>query len=118
MLSRTIIALAFLLGAGCASASQYTQWPYQGPMMMVKNPTSQTLVVLARDGTGRQLITARVRPKSMQCFRWPFIDVTGYLRAAETAADTVTTGPFQPWSAAGWEWSAREQPKSNPNACG
>ena len=38
MLSRTIIALAFLLGAGCAGASQYTQWPYQGPMMMVKNP--------------------------------------------------------------------------------
>jgi hypothetical protein len=105
MFPRVIIALAFLIAAGCARATLYTQWPYRGPMMLVRNPTPHALVVLARDGTGRELVTARVQPKGKQCFRWPFIDATGYLRAAESSSDTLTTEEFQPWSAEGWEWT-------------
>ena len=118
MFPRVVIALAFLVVVGCVSAQRYTQWPYRGPMMLVRNPTPHTLVVLARDGTGRELITARVRPNTSQCFRWPFIDATGYLRAAESASDTVTTGQFQPWSADGWEWSPETRLKPRLGACG
>src|SRR5207302_9757878 len=78
---------------------------------------AQHLVVLARDGTGRELVAARVEPNSKQCFRWPFIHAIGYLVAAESPHDTLTTEPFQPWSADGWEWSGQLEPKSNPNAC-
>jgi hypothetical protein len=102
---------------GCAGTIRNTQWPYRGPMMMVRNPTPHTVVVLARDGTGRELITARVRPNGKQCFRWPFIHAIGYLVAAESPRDTLTTEPFQPWSADGWEWSGQPEPTSNPNAC-
>ena len=120
MQSRIVAALAALAVAvliGCASATRYTQWPYQGPMMMVRNPTPNTLVVLARDGTGRELVAARVKPNSKQCFRWPFIHAIGYLVAAESPHDTLRTEPFQPWSADGWEWSGQLEPKSNPKAC-
>jgi len=37
--------------------------------------------------------------------------------AAESPHDTLTTDPFQPWSADGWEWSGQLEPKSNPKAC-
>ena len=112
MQSRILAALLLAAVFGCASATRYTQWPYRGPMMMVRNRTQNTLVVLARDGTGREVITARVRPQSNQCFRWPFIHAIGYLVAAESPHDTLTTQPFQPWSADGWEWSARAEIES------
>src|SRR3954468_2332128 len=106
MFPRIIIALAFLIAAGCASVSpRYTQWPYRGPMMMVRNPTRETVVVLARDGTGRELITARLHPHSKQVFRGPCIHAMGYWGATGSARDTLTSEPFQPWSADGWEWS-------------
>jgi hypothetical protein len=109
--------LALVAAAACASARQYTQWPYQGPMMMVRNPTRNPLLVLARDGMGRELVTARIGPNSRQCFRWPFIHAIGYLVAE--GSDTLTTGAFQPWSADGWEWSGQRggAPRSNPRAC-
>ena len=109
--------LAIAAAAACArgSATRYTQWPYEGPMMMVRNPTPNPVVVLARDGMGRELITARLRPNSNQCFRWPFIHAIGYLVAA--GRDTLTTEPFQPWSADGWEWSGQLEPRSNPKVC-
>ena len=109
--------LAIAAAAACArgSATRYTQWPYEGPMMMVRNPTPNPVVVLARDGMGRELITARLRPHSDQCFRWPFIHAIGYLVAA--GRDTLTTEPFQPWSADGWEWSGQLEPRSNPKVC-
>jgi len=87
-------------------------------MMMVRNPTRETVVVLARDGTGRELITARLQPNGKQCFRWPFIHAIGYLRAAESARDTLTSEPFQPWSADGWEWSPMTRLKPRLGACG
>ena len=31
--------------------------------------------------------------------------------------DTLTTEPFQPWSADGWEWSGQLEPRSNPKVC-
>jgi hypothetical protein len=113
---KTAILLLVAL-AGCATAAQYTQWPYRGPMMMVRNPTSSLLVVMARDGTGRELVAARIKPNSKQCFRWPFIHAIGYLVSADTRADTVTTEPFKPWSADGWEWSGGVEPVSNPKVC-
>lgn len=118
MFSRIIIALAFLMAVGCAGATRYTQWPYRGPMMLVRNPTPYAFVVLAGDGTGRELIAAHVQPKSKQCFRWPFIDATGYLRAAESGTDTLTTEKFQPWSADGWEWSPATRVKPRLGSCG
>jgi hypothetical protein len=107
--------LAIAAAAACATGTQYTQWPYRGPMMMVRNPTSDALVVMARDGMGRELIAARVRPNSKSCFRWPFIHAIGYLVAA--GSDTLRTEPFKPWSADGWEWSGQPEPKSNPRVC-
>ena len=109
------LALALAGIAACATRTQYTEWPYQGPMMKVRNATTAPLVVLARDGTGRELITARLKPNGQQCFRWPFIDETGYLVGA--GADTTTTEPFKPWSADGWEWSGQHAPVSSPRAC-
>lgn len=118
MFPRVIIALAFLVVAGCARPTQYTQWPYRGPMMLVRNPTPHTLVVTAHDGTGRELITARVRPNSKQCFRWPFIDASGSLSATESPSGTLTTGQFQPWSEDGWEWSPPTRLKPRLGSCG
>ena len=114
----TVLALA--AAAACATATQNTQWPYRGPMMMVRNPTPNTMVVLARDGTGRELITAHIKPNSRQCFRWPFIHAIGYLVVtADAHAGTVTTEPFKPWSADGWEWAGggEREPVSNPKVC-
>lgn len=107
--------LAFAAVAACAGTNRTTEWPYQGPMMMVRNPTPNPVIVLARDGMGRELVAARLNPNSNQCFRWPFIHAIGYLIAA--GRDTLTTEPFQPWSADGWEWSGQLEPRSNPKAC-
>ena len=58
--------LTIAAAAACArgNTTRYTQWPYEGPMMMVRNPTPNPVVVLARDGMGRELITARLQPNS------------------------------------------------------
>jgi hypothetical protein len=117
MLCRKIGAVAFLCMTGCATATQYTQWPYHGPMMMVRNRTVSPLVSLARDGTGRELIAARINPNGKQCFRWPFINSIGYLVATQSARDTVITRAFHPWAADGWEWWGQPDPVSNPNVC-
>jgi hypothetical protein len=101
--------------AACASANKYARWPYRGPMLLVTNPTNSQLVVSARDGMGRELVTATIKPKGRQCFRWPFIHAIGYLIAA--GSDTLTTEPFEPWSADGWEWSGQFEPVSNPKVC-
>jgi len=111
----SVIAIAAAVACARGSTTRYTQWPYEGPMMMVRNPTPNPVVVLARDGMGRELVTARLQPNSNQCFRWPFIHAIGYLVAA--GRDTLTTEPFQPWSADGWEWSGQLEPRSNPKVC-
>jgi hypothetical protein len=85
-------------------------------MMMVRNSTQARMVVVARDGQGRELVTAHVKPDSKQCFRWPFIHDIGYL-VAQAPADTLTTEPFRPWTADGWEWSGELEPVSNPRVC-
>ncbi|MFN2572214.1 MAG: hypothetical protein ABR537_11510 [Gemmatimonadales bacterium] len=119
MKTATLSVLALATLAACATTTQYTQWPYRGPMMMVHNPTTSTLVVMARDGTGRELVAARVEANSKQCFRWPFIHAIGYLVTADSRADTLTTEPFKPWSADGWEWTGGGQgePVSNARVC-
>lgn len=109
-----VLALASL--AACANLTQYAKWPYRGPMMMVRNSTSAKLVVTARDGMGRELVTARLDPNDKQCFRWPFIHDIGYL-IARAPSDTVQTDAFKPWSADGWEWSGEIEPVSNPKVC-
>lgn len=115
---RIFATLALAAAAACASGGmRHTQWPYEGPMMLVRNPTTNTLVILARDGSGRELVTARINPNGTQCFRWPFIHAIGYLVAAESSTDTLTSEPFKPWSADGWEWAGQIEPKSNPRAC-
>lgn len=117
---RIFATLALAAAAACASGvggTRYTQWPYEGPMMLVRNPTTNTLVILARDGAGRELVTARINPNRAQCFRWPFIHPIGYLVAAASTTDTLTSDPFRPWSADGWEWSGQVEPRSNPRAC-
>ena len=108
-----VLAIAAL--AACASANQYARWPYRGPMLQVTNPTQGRLVVMARDGAGRELVTATIKPNSSMCFRWPFIHAIGYLIAA--GSDTLMTEPFEPWSADGWEWSGQFEPVSNPKVC-
>ncbi|HLZ45985.1 MAG TPA: hypothetical protein VKQ05_09950 [Gemmatimonadales bacterium] len=117
MQTRILAPLALAVMAACAGATRYTQWPYEAPMMLVRNPTANTLVVLARDGAGRELVAARIEPNRTQCFRWPFLHAIGYLAATEATTDTLTTQPFRPWSADGWEWSGEVEPRSNPNAC-
>jgi hypothetical protein len=99
----------------CASANHYARWPYRGPMLLVTNPSNTPLVVSARDGMGRELVTATVRPNSQQCFRWPFIHAIGYLIAI--GSDTLTTHPFEPWTSDAWEWSGQIEPVSNPKVC-
>jgi hypothetical protein len=109
-----VLALGTL--AACANLTQYAKWPYRGPMMMVRNATPNALVVISRDGMGRELVTARIKPNSKQCFRWPFIHDIGYL-IARAPGDTLQTEPFKPWSADGWEWSGQIEPVSNPKVC-
>jgi len=115
MKSLMIPVLAIAALAACASANKYARWPYRGPMLMVTNPTQSRLVVSARDGQGRELVTATIKPNGKQCFRWPFIHAIGYLIAA--GSDTLMTEPFEPWSADGWEWSGQFEPVSNPKVC-
>jgi hypothetical protein len=121
MSSRILATLAFAaLSAACAGVRSYTEWPYVPPLMMVRNPTAHPLLILARDGAGRELVAARLRPKSRQCFRWPFIHAIGYLVSTDadgSPADSVTTGAFRPWTADGWEWAGQVEPVSNANAC-
>ncbi|HEV8264368.1 MAG TPA: hypothetical protein VGQ06_05410 [Gemmatimonadales bacterium] len=112
-MNRVLLFLTLTLTA-CASL-QYSHWPYRGPMLMVSNPTTAPLVVLARDGVGRELVTAKIKPHGRQCFRWPFIHAIGYLVAA--GSDTLTSQPFEVWSAHGWEWSGQFEPVANPRAC-
>src|SRR2546423_15327055 len=102
MRAAILSVLAIAAAAACArgSTTRYTQWPYEGPMMMVRNPTPNPVVVLARDGMGRELITARLQPNSNQCFRWPFIHAIGYLVAA--GPGKLTKEPFPPRAADGW----------------
>jgi len=107
--------LAAALTACITSNYNYARWPYRGPMLMVTNPTQGQLVVRARDGMGRELITATVKPNGRQCFRWPFIHEIGYLIAA--GSDTLTTRSFEPWTADGWEWSGQFEPVANPKIC-
>ena len=103
------------LAALAACATNYARWPYRGPMFQVTNPTTNDMVVMARDGMGRELVTARIKPNSKHCFRWPFIHAVGYLIAA--GRDTLRTEPFEPWSADGWEWSGQFEPVVNRNVC-
>jgi len=110
-----LVLAALTASVACARANHLTQWPYKAPMLLVKNRTDKPLVISARDGIGRELITATVKPQGTQCFRWPFIDAIGYLVAS--GGDTLTTAPFQPWSADGWEWSGQSIPVSNAKAC-
>jgi hypothetical protein len=85
-------------------------------MLRVTNPTQNNLVVLARDGQGRALVTAKIKPNQAYCFRWPFIHEVGYLMIAQ-GQDTVRTQAFQPWSADGWEWSGQVEPLENKDVC-
>ena len=107
--------LLIVSGTGCASTGHYAKWPLRGAMLSVQNPTSQEQVVIARDGRGREWVVARIKPQSRACFRWPFIDGTGLLRT--DGADAVSTEPFEPWSADGWEWEMFGQPVANPRVC-
>ncbi|MGH7531189.1 MAG: hypothetical protein ACREMN_12455 [Gemmatimonadales bacterium] len=105
----------FTLAAVAACATSSARWPYRGPMFLVTNPTAEDVVVLARDGVGRELVTARIQPNGRHCFRWPFIHAIGYLIAA--GRDTLKTEPFEPWSADGWEWSGQFEPVANDTVC-
>lgn len=108
-----LIAVALLLAA---CSTKYARWPYRGPMLRVTNPTQSNLVLLARDGQGREIVTAKIKPKESLCFRWPFIHEVGYLRLAQ-GQDTVSTQAFEPWSADGWEWSGEFEPLVNKAVC-
>ena len=103
------------LAAGCGSLNHYAKWPSRGPMLEVRNPTALRRVVIARDGAGRMLVKASIQPNDRACFRWPFIDGRGELLAA--GADTVSSGPFEPWSADGWAWAMDGPPLAAPDAC-
>lgn len=109
------VPLLLLLVVGCAPMKRYAHWPYQGSMLAVKNPTTDHQVVIARDGQGREWVVARIRPQGRACFRWPFIDNTGFLRT--DGDDRVVTQRFEPWTADGWEWPLSGQPVASPQAC-
>jgi len=112
---KVLVPLLLLALTACAATLRYARWPYRGPMLMVQNPTQNRLIVSARDGVGRELVTARIGPHGKACFRWPFIHTIGYLVAA--GSDTLATEPFEPWSADGWEWSGQFEPVANPRVC-
>jgi len=103
------------LAAGCASFTQYAKWPARGPMLEVRNPTAVSRIVIARDGVGRTLVKATMKPNGRACFRWPFVDSRGELLAA--GSDTLSTGPFEPWAADGWAWAMDGEPVADPGAC-
>jgi hypothetical protein len=111
---RVLVSLLAVTLTACMTTS-YAHWPYRGPMLMVQNPTENRVIVRARDGVGREWITASIKPHGKSCFRWPFIHTVGYLIAA--GSDTLTSQAFEPWSADGWEWSGQFVPVKNPNVC-
>lgn len=113
-MKRLWLVVPTLALTACMNA-QYAHWPYRGPMLLVTNPTPTKLIVSARDGMGREWITATIKPNGHQCFRWPFIHAIGQLVAA--GSDTLTSEPFEPWSAHGWEWSGQFEPVPNPRVC-
>jgi hypothetical protein len=104
-----------LIVSACAFDSHYAKWPLRGAMLSVQNPTAQEQVVIARDGRGREWVVARIKPQARACFRWPFIDNVGLLRT--DGGDEISTEPFEPWSADGWEWDLNGQPIANPRVC-
>ncbi|MDP3912072.1 MAG: hypothetical protein Q8Q14_16945 [Gemmatimonadales bacterium] len=112
--SLVALAVVFVIFAACST--KYARWPFRGPMFRVTNPTQNTLVVLARDGQGRELVTAKMTPSATHCFRWPFIHEIGYLMIAQ-GLDTLKTQAFEPWSADGWEWSGQLEPVANKDVC-
>jgi hypothetical protein len=109
--------LLFPLVAGCAATTQYAKWPVRGPMLKVTNTTEHTRTISARDGLGRELITARLKPGKSLCFRWPFIDYDGALFATGNGTATVSTGRFKPWDADGWEWQVGSDAVANASVC-
>ena len=111
---KALFPLLALALSACATV-QYARWPYRGPMLMVQNPTASRLIVRARDGVGREWVTASIKPHGKSCFRWPFIHTVGYLIAA--GSDTLTSRAFEPWTADGWEWSGQFEPVANPSVC-
>jgi hypothetical protein len=113
---KRLTAVLVLVSALAACTPKYAKWPYRGPMLQVRNPTQNNLVVLVRDGAGRQLVTAKLKPNEKHCFRWPFIHEVGYLMVSQ-GRDTVSTQSFEPWSADGWEWSGQYEPVANKNVC-
>src|SRR6202165_3130371 len=107
-MKRLIPLLALAVLAACASANRYARWPYRGPMLMVTTPTHSRLTVMARDGMGRELVTATIKPNGKQCFRWPFIHAIGYLIAA--GGGPLPTEAFGAWGADGWGGAGRVKP--------
>ena len=112
---RVLVSLLALSLTACMMTTRYARWPYRGPMFMVQNPTQRPLVVSARDGAGRELVTATIKPNGKSCFRWPFVHTVGYLIAS--GSDTLMTQAFEPWTADGWEWSGKFEPVANPKVC-
>ena len=104
-----------LIVAGCASANRVDVWPQRGSFLEVENPTDSNQVIVARDGLGREWPVARLKPQGRACFRWPFIDQTGFLRT--DGADRVVTKRFEPWTASGWTWGLSGEPVADPRAC-
>jgi hypothetical protein len=104
-----------LLVTGCAANNRYARWPYRGSMLVVQNPTTEHQIVVARDGEGREWVVARIKPRGRACFRWPFVNSTGFLRT--DGEDRVITERFEPWTADGWEWQLSGQPVPNPQVC-
>lgn len=104
-----------LIVAGCASANRPEHWPLRGSFLEVENPTDERQVVIARDGLGREWPVARLKPHGRACFRWPFIDQTGYLRT--DGQDRIVTKRFEPWTESGWTWKLSAEPVPNPRAC-
>lgn len=104
-----------LLVSGCATANKVDVWPLRGSLLEVRNPTTDHQVIIARDGQGREWQVARIKPLGRACFRWPFIDGTGYLRTG--GEDRITTQRFEPWSSSGWAWQLAGEPVATSRAC-
>lgn len=105
------------LVTACAATTHYAKWPLRGPMLRVTNATAHTRTISARDGVGRELVTARLKPGTSLCFRWPFVDYSGTLLASVNGAQTLSTGQFKPWDADGWEWQVGSDAIANPDVC-
>lgn len=104
-----------LILAGCASANRPERWPLRGSFLEVQNFTDTDQVVIARDGYGREWPVARVKPQSRACFRWPFVDQTGFLRT--DGEDRIVTKRFEPWTASRWTWPLSGEPVASTQAC-